>query len=214
MNVRRLAWAFWSVSIALAAVGVVLVLVSLDAVVPDNWGFRGYWDLVAPFVATSGLLVARRQRRNAIGWILLVAGVACGFSGFVQEYATRAVVIAPGSLPAAVGLAWVASWTWTFFSGSMLTIVPQLFPTGRPLTPKWTPLLAAGPVFLLGAFFIFSLRPGPVENATFVENPIALHGTLAGLRAAIELPLGAVMALAVAASGAALAVRFRRARGA
>jgi hypothetical protein len=137
----RIAWLLWSVSLALAGAGAALVLISLDSAVPDNWGFRGYWDLAAPFVATPGLLVARRQPRNAIGWILLVAGLASGFGGFVQEYATRAVIIAPGSLPGAVALAWIASWTWAFFAGPMLTLVPQLFPTGRPLSPRWAPLL-------------------------------------------------------------------------
>jgi len=210
---RPLAWTLWSVAIVLAAIGAALVLTSLDANLPDNWGFRGYSDVIAPFVATPGLLIARRQPRNAIGWILLVAGVSTGYGGFAQEYAARAVVIAPGSLPGAFAIAWVASWSWTFFAGSMLTVVPQLFPTGRPISPRWRPLLLAGPAFLILSFFIFSLRPGPTENATFIENPLALSGALADLRTALEAPLGALMFVAVALSGAALAVRFRRARG-
>ena len=133
---RRLAWTLWAVAIALAAGGGALVLVSLDAQISDNWGFRGYQDVFAPFAATAGLLVARRHPRNSIGWMLLVAGLCSGSGGFIQEYATRAVIIAPGSLPAAVPLAWIGSWSWTFSSGPMLTLVPQLFPTGRPLTRR------------------------------------------------------------------------------
>jgi hypothetical protein len=210
---RRLAWGLWSVAILFAAAGAALVLVSLDARIPDNWGFRGYQDLLAPFAATPGLLIARRHPRNAMGWILLVAGVSSGFGGFVQEYATRAVIIAPGSLPAAIPLAWIGSWTWTFASGPMLTLVPQLFPTGRPLTRRWTPLVWAGAAFVPLAFFLFALRPGPTENATFIENPLAFHGALADARSVLEAPLGAVMALIVVGSGAALGVRFHRARG-
>ena len=210
---RPLAWALWSAAIALSAVGGALVLASLDASVPDNWGFRGYWDLVAPFFATSGRLIARRQPRNAIGWMLLVAGLSSGFGGFVQEYATRAVIVAPGSLPGAVALAWIGSWSWTFSSGPLLTLVPQLFPTGRPLSPRWRPLVWAGAAFMPLGFFLFGLRPGPAENATFVENPVALSGALADLRAALEGPLFVVIAFTVAASGASLGVRFRRARG-
>ena len=211
---RRLAWTLWAVAIALAAGGGALVLVSLDAQISDNWGFRGYQALLAPFAATAGLLVARRHPRNSIGWMLLVAGLFSGFGGFVQEYATRAVIIAPGSLPAAVPLAWIGSWSWTFSSGPMLTLVPQLFPTGRPLTRRWIPLVWAGAGFIPLAFFLFALRPGPTENATFIENPLALSGAYADARSALQNPLGAVMALIVAASGTALAVRFRRARGA
>ena len=213
MTARRLAWALWSAAIALSAIGAALVLVSLDAAVPDNWGFRGYWDVVAPFFATSGLLIARRKPRNAIGWMLLVAGLSSGFGGFVQEYATRAVIVAPGSLPGAVALAWIGSWSWTFSSGPLLTLVPQLFPTGRPLSPRWRPLVWAGASFIPLGFFLFGLRPGPTENATFVENPVALSGALAGVREALEGPLFVIIALTVAASGASLGVRFRRASG-
>ena len=211
---RLVAWALWSAALAFATAGATLVLISLNASVPDNWGFRGYWDLAAPTFATAGLLIARRQQGNSIGWILLVAGVSAGFGGFVQEYATRAVIIAPGSLPGAIPLAWIGSWSWTFFAGPMLTLVPQLFPSGRPLGPRWSPLVWSGPAFVLMAFFLFSLRPGPTENAGFIDNPIAVRGTLADLRAGLEIPLSALMFLAVAASGAALAVRFYRAKGA
>jgi len=211
--IGRVAWALWAAAIAFAAIGGALVLASLDATIPDNWGFRGSFDLLALFLATPGLLVARRQPRNPIGWILLVAGLASGFGGFVQEYATRAVIIAPGSLPGAIVLAWIASWTWTLYAGPMLTLVPQLFPTGRPLTRRWTPLLLSGPAFVVMAFFVFALRPGPTENAGFIDNPLALHDGLADARAALELPLSGLMALAVGASGTALATRFGRARG-
>jgi len=211
---RRVAWALCGAAVALAAAGAALVLVSLDAQIPDNWGFRGYSDITAPAFATAGLLIARRQPRNAIGWLLLVAGLATGFGGFVQEYATRAVIIAPGSLPGAVALAWVASWSFALFAGPMLTLVPQLFPTGRPLTRRWTPLVWCGAAFVPLAFFLFGLRPGPAENAAFIENPLGLGGAWADARATLEPPLGAFMALTVVASGAALVLRFRRARGA
>jgi hypothetical protein len=75
------------------------------------------------------------------------------------------------------------------------------------------PLLWCGAAFIPLAFFLFALRPGPVENATFIDNPIALGGILADIRAALEGPVSGFMALTVAVSGTALAVRFRRARG-
>ena len=210
---RRLAWILWAAAIALAAAGAALVLVSLDAKIADNWGFRGYSDLVTPAVATAGLLIARRQPRNAIGWLLLVAGLSMGFGGFVQEYATRAVIIAPGSLPGAVALAWIASWSFALAVGPMLTLVPQLFPTGRPLSPRWTPLLWCGASFIPLSFFLFGLAPGPTENAVFIENPLGLSGALADLRTLLEKPLGFFMVLTVLGSGATLALRFHRAQG-
>ncbi|GAC1489462.1 MAG: hypothetical protein NVS1B1_06550 [Candidatus Limnocylindrales bacterium] len=211
--IRALAWTLWSVALAFAAAGAALVLVSLDAMVPDNWGFRGYTDLTAPAFATAGLLIVRRLPGNAVGWLLLVAGVASGFGGFVQEYAIRAVIIAPGSLPGAVPLAWIASWSFAFTAGPMLMLMPQLFPTGRPLGRRWVPLVWVGAAFIPIAFFLFGLKPGPLENATFIDNPLSLDGGAADIQSALRVPLSAVMALTALASGAALAVRFRRARG-
>jgi hypothetical protein len=131
----------------------------------------------------------------------------------VQEYATRAVIVAPGSLPAASALAWIASWSFTLFAAPMLTLVPQLFPTGRPLGPRWTWLLWLGAGTVPVSVFLFGLQPGPLENASFVENPLAVPGALADLRAALQAPLLALIALTFAASGATLAIRFRRAAG-
>ena len=209
---RRLAWSLWALTIAFAAVGGAFVLTSLDARVPDNWGFRGYWDLVAPVFATAGLLVARRQPRNSIGWLLLLAGLTTGYGGFAQEYAIHAVIVAPGSLPGAVAVAWLASWTWTFSSGPLLTLVPQLFPTGQPISPRWRPLVWAGASFIPLAFVIFTLRPGPIENATFLENPLPATGAVAAFRDLILVPAPPLMAGVVLASAASMIVRFRRAR--
>jgi len=211
--IRALAWTLWSAALAFAVAGAALVLVSLDAAIPDNWGFRGYSDLTAPAFATAGLLIVRRLPGNAVGWLLLVAGLASGFGGFVQEYAIRAVIIAPGSLPGAVPLAWVASWSFAFAAGPMLMLIPQLFPTGRPLGRRWVPLVWVGAAFIPMAFLLFGLKPGPLENATFIDNPLALSGGLADLRSALDVPLSVVMALIALASGATLAVRFRRSRG-
>ncbi len=207
------AWLLWSLAVALAAVGAGFILVSLDAAVPDNWGFRGYWDLAAPTFATAGLLIARRQPRNSIGWILLVSAVAQGFGGFVQEYATRAVLIAPGSLPGAVPLAWIASWSFAIFAFALLALMPQLFPNGRPLGPRWWPLLWCGGLAVPFAVLLFGLEPGPLNNASFIDNPLVQPGTFVGVRALIGPAAGIFMAGTVAASQTALVVRFRRARG-
>ena len=200
-------------ALALAIGGAALVLAGLDVTVPDNWGLRGYSDLATPITATAGLLIARRQAHNPIGWILLIGALSLGYQGFVQEYALRALVIAPGSLPGAAALAWVGSWSFALFAGPMLTLVPQLFPTGRPLTRRWVPLVWCGCSFIPLAFVLFGLRPGPTENAVFMDNPLGLRGAPEDVRAFVEPFLGAFMALTVLASGAALVTRFRRSVG-
>ena len=211
---RLLAWSLLVATVSLSAVGAALVLITLDVSVPDNWGFRGYWDILAPIFATAGLFIALRHPHNAIGWILLVSGFTTGFGGFAQEYATYAVLVRPGALPAAVPIAWFASWSFAFFAGPMIMLVPQLFPTGRPLTPRWAPLVGAPLFFIVFSFVDFALRPGPLENASFVDNPIVLSGTLADMRAAVVAPLTLAVFGATLASGASIVLRFRRAQGA
>lgn len=208
-----IAWALWGLSMLLAAISGGIVLATLDAPVPDTWGFRGYWALVAPIVATPGLLVALRRPDNPVGWLLLVAALSDAYGGFAQEYATYAVIVAPGSLPGALALAWVNSWSFGIFAVTLLVLVPLLFPTGRPLTERWRPLLGGSAVFMLAIFITFGLRPGPLENASFFDNPIALSGALADARSALLPPLLFLAAAVAVASGAAAILRFRRSRG-
>lgn len=204
----------WVIAIAFAAAGGALVLLSLGAPVPDQWGFRGYNDIFGPIAATTGLLIALRQRENPIGWLLLAAGLASGVLGLGQEYATYGVVLYPGSLPAAVPMAWLCSWAFGFQVAPVLMLIPQLVPTGRPLTSRWIPLLWLGWSFIPACFLVFGLRPGPLENASFVDNPVVPSGPAAGLINAIVPFLYLVIAASAIGSGVSLVLRFRRSNGA
>ena len=204
----------WVIAIAFAAAGGALVLLSLGAPVPDQWGFRGYNDIFGPIAATTGLLIALRQHENPIGWLLLAAGLASGVLGLGQEYATYGVVLYPGSLPAAVPMAWLCSWAFGFQVAPVLMLIPQLVPTGRPLTSRWIPLLWLGWSFIPACFLVFGLRPGPLENASFVDNPVVPSGPAAGLINAIVPFLYLVIAASAIGSGVALVLRFRRSNGA
>ena len=213
MRTRWLAWILWSLSMLLAVIGGALVLLTFDAHVPDNWGFRGYSDLMTLVIATPGLLLALRVPRNPIGWLLLVAGLATGFGGAGQEYATYAFVVRPGPLPAAAAVAWTVSWSFAFFAAPLLMIIPQLFPDGRPLSPRWRPLLWGSAIFVVGVFDAFAFRPGPLENASFVQNPLAVPAAWEPTRAAAVLPLELVIGALIVLSGVSLVVRFRRSAG-
>ena len=62
---RQIAWTLFAVAIVLAAAGGALILLSLDAPLPDQWGFRGYNVIFGPiaqlgcFSASSFLTVER-----------------------------------------------------------------------------------------------------------------------------------------------------------
>lgn len=210
---RPIAWMLFAVAIALAAAGGALILLSLGAPMPDQWGFRGYNDIFGPIAATTGLLIALRQRGNPIGWLLLLAGLASGVLGFGQEYATYAVLFYPGSLPAAVPVAWLCSWVFGFQVAPVLMLIPQLVPTGRALTRRWTPLLWLGWWFVPACFLVFGLRPGPLENASFVDNPVVPPPPVADILIAITPVLYLLIAASALSSGLSLVLRFRRSHG-
>ena len=66
---------------------------------------------------TVGAFVAARRPNNPVGWILCVLGLPWGIERFGANYATYALVTAPGALPAPEMLAWLASWQWIVIAG-------------------------------------------------------------------------------------------------
>ena len=87
-------------------------------------------DVVTGLVAPAiGLVIARRQHRNAVGWVFLAMG--CFSAAFC---AGTLVSIFAGEVDhAAVTVAvWVGTWAWCPPYVAAFTLVPVLFPDGRP----------------------------------------------------------------------------------
>ena len=189
---RRLAWALW-----LAVVGTFLAAVVTGAADEDGEGSAVAYTVFVLVFATVGALVASRQPRNPIGWILLGASFAFTLGGLSEE--------AESTLPA-----WVATWVWIAGMGPVVTFGLLLFPDGRLPSRRWRPLAwlaaAANALFVLG----IALEPGRFENTT-IENPVGLDA-LPGLPGAVATAGALALTLAIAGSIASLFARFRRAR--
>jgi hypothetical protein len=108
--------------------------------------------LLIPFAAV-GVLVARRQPQNAIGWILiaLALGSAIGLDG--GSYALRAYHVDSGGLPLSRLAVALSPFEWV----SILLLLPLavfLFPEGRVPAGRWRwPLwcyVGVGTVVLVG----------------------------------------------------------------
>jgi hypothetical protein len=162
------------------------------------------------FAGVGAVLVVRRPG-NAVGWLCLALGLTGTSQVTAQAYATHALVTAPGTLPGGTFAAWWAGWTGTPVYLILTMFLPLLFPTGRPPSPRWRPLLWASLACFAANSAVAALTPGPLAGAPQFENPfgVALLG-----EAPAVLARGIVFASQVALSFACLAsiiVRYRHA---
>ena len=133
--------------------------------------------------AGVGLIVTLRRPRHPVGWLFLVTGTAFALSFFVSAYSWRALVDAPGTLPAGEVALWLRL-LWMPAIGAMLVAV-MLFPNGRPLSRRWGVTIAA-----MSAVFALALI-----TAAFAQAPISLpipftEGSGQGDGATIPNPVG------------------------
>ncbi|MDQ6714032.1 MAG: histidine kinase, partial [Candidatus Dormibacteraeota bacterium] len=141
---------------------------------------------------------------------------------FAQQYAIRGLVVHPGSLPGAVYFAWLERWSLWFVFPAGIALVLLLFPTGRPASARWRPLVwlsvACALLMVVGSMFspgdmTDALRPPSGPGTDFgVQNPFGI-GALGGV---LDLAdgigrLGAFLIILIAAVG--LVIRLVRARG-
>jgi hypothetical protein len=208
MRARRLAWSIWGLTILLAVSG---PFDGLDGQAgTDIVALVGYYVFLLAEV-TVGALVASRQPRNPIGWILVAAGLGYALAGVTISYANYA--FAPGhSLPAATAVAWAGNWLWSVVIGLAAALPLLLFPEGRLPSRRWRPVVWAVPVATLLAVVGVMLSPGRLDvgHHRTIANPTALHGGVSDALSALGF-IG-IVACFIAAF-ASVIVRFRRAHG-
>jgi hypothetical protein len=163
----RLAWALTALSALLLVLAVVLLVLNRDL------GVRALSPhlLVVPGFAVVGLVLAVRRPGHAIGWLFVAIGLVAAVHAFAFEYAVRALTTAPGSLPAAPWLAWVASWTF-LLNLPALALLLLLFPDGRVPSPRWRVVPWLLGVTVAGATLWVMLQPKPIDLGVFTTaNP-------------------------------------------
>jgi hypothetical protein len=138
-----------------------------------------------------------------------------GASGLADGYARYGALVRPGSLPLATYVAVFASEAyipWPVLLGFVLLLTPTgSLPTGRGWR-WWAWYAALGPlIFLFGAVLGRQELDVPYQS---LDNPFRVDG-FSGAGTTLVLLLGALpTALAVPVGAVAMALRFRRARGA
>jgi signal transduction histidine kinase len=204
----------WSISALAAAFGgLFLVFLALNSRDPEvisyeYWGAEAVTAMVYPVV---GALIISRRPRNTLGWLFCMMGLSSGLAGFASQYATYALVAEPDSLPGAVTAAWLGTWVGApgFVS---VTLIPLLFPDGRPPSRRWSPLVWTAAGVIVAATVSIALMPGTLEGYPSVDNPLGIEGAR-GVFESLLFAGVSILGVTLLAGIASLIVRYRRSRG-
>jgi two-component system, NarL family, sensor kinase len=164
----RLAWVVCAVAEGIALACVVLLLAghvsfsdAVNAYLVTNLG------MVVTFAAVGGLVASNRPQ-NPIGWLFLGYSACFAVATLAGTIAVSQQANLPdGSLRA---LLIVFIGLWPLGIGIALPLAVQLFPTGRPLSPRWRWLI--GLTVVSGLAFDAQTMLDPAEW-TVIDRPVA-----------------------------------------
>ena len=164
--------------------------------------------------AVIGSLIVSRQPSNAIGWLFCgVAVYQAALAGVAHGYAVFSLVTKPGGQSIASVALWLQSAGLDSLFFLMVILLLLLFPTGKPLTPRWRIAVwasAAGAVMGLAA----SLRPYTIEPPLEAfHNPLIIGGTMGAVLSVAANCSFALFLLCFVAGVVSVALRFHRSRG-
>jgi signal transduction histidine kinase len=167
-------------------------------------------DIVGPLpvmaFATVGALIAWRQPRNRMGWLLLATALAATFLTLPKLYAGIGIDIKPGSLPAPLSVYAISQVLRIVPSELLLVFLPLLFPNGQLPSRRWRVVL-----WLAGLMALMTIAAAldPTASASGLRNPFGVS-VLRGISNVLTIPFMIVLPLTSALAIASLVVRYRR----
>jgi signal transduction histidine kinase len=211
----RWPWLLWGLAslLVLAAITLYVIGGPGDQASTDTLVFLPVVLLTILGYSTVGAILASRNTRNPMGWIMLTVGLAFALAQATETYAKYTLEIDPGVLPFGAVAAWFGTWDYAVAFCALL-VLAQLYPSGRVLSPRWRKVpwivVAAASVASVGT----ALSPGTLEVETgfAVDNPFGLEA----IRPIVEITGGIgwiVLLASVPVSIASLVLRFRRSEG-
>ena len=214
MMARLSAWSLCALTIAIAATRLVLAIVdpassdssSAPHVPGGGVPVAAFETLLLVVMAVIGAVVASRQPRNAVGWILCVVPLSLALLILTSHAYWSLALGAKTPGRGAVLFAWLG-WVWVPAMLPTLTLFPLLFPTGRPLTRRWRPVVWVSIATLVLAIAGEAFQSGRLGDYP-VDNPVG--GSWADV---VQGVAGVLMLLTALASLISLILRFHRSRG-
>ncbi len=213
------AWVVAAITTALALGCVVLEIVgpgaSATSADPEasagGVGFVAIQVVMAAAFAILGAVVVSRQPRNPVGWLMVLIGYFFMYIAASNELYVQVVLNSEEASGVIPYVMWGGNWAWVFAILPGFTFLPLLFPTGRPLSSRWRALVWFSGAALALAFVGSAFKPGPLDGAVAVDNPLGIDSPAI---AVIEGIAGVCLFPALFASVPSLVLRFRRASGA
>ena len=158
-----------------------------------------------------GSLIIWKLPRHNMGWILCGIGASIAVAAACGEYATFAIVARGGRPPAGEIAAWVASWLGVVTAALVLQLLIY-FPRGAPRNRLWRRVSRF--VFVVAAVIaaLYAVRPGRLDAAPTVANPLGITGARPLLDAVLPF-LANALALVLLAAVVDKFLQFKNAGG-
>jgi hypothetical protein len=168
---------------ALAVVVLMFVgLAGLLSLVPGNPDVRrdpaGSILLLLAFAAFGllGALVVWRRPGNTLGWIMAAVGLLATWGPLADTYADIAYDAGRGSGALFSVSAWISLWYWYPLLGLILLFTPLLFPDGRPLSPRWRPVVWLAGLDIALITFLAAFHERFEVSGISMANPVGIAG--------------------------------------
>lgn len=159
---------------------------------------------IGSYVVVGGS-IARRLPRNACGWLLMLIGA--GLAGGLFTDALSTIAVREHRDTIAAWAMFVNAWLLpaTVLPGIVLYLV--VFPTGRPPSPRWRPLLIGVLALAVAGVVVSTVQPFEVAG---IENPFAI-GAIASATSTLLVAILFGFIGAAAMGVTSVVVRFRSA---
>ena len=189
-----------------------LIVVSLNGDEIGSADATGSAILAVSFSAVGAVISVRRPG-NPIGWLLLLGGLCNGLNAFSWEYARYALLTTSGSWPFGPFFAWLSTWIFAPGFVASFPLALLLFPTGRPPSPRWRPLLWLIVAGLALAVLPMAVAAWPLRALDLITGYL-WNGEATGELAVVLQRTGVgVIILCILASLVSIGFRYRRATG-